>query len=86
MTTATMIWVTAASARPNCRLWVRFSDGIQGEVDLAEFVRNDGRPIVRALADPKVFAALRVDLDTVVWPNGFDLAPEFLHARVLTTA
>jgi hypothetical protein len=22
-----------------------------------------------------------VEMDTVVWTNGFDLAPEFLHAR-----
>lgn len=26
---------------------------------------------------------LCVELDTVVWANGFDLAPEFLYARVV---
>lgn len=76
-----MVWVTAATAKPNFRLWVQFSDGTQGEVDLADFVRNDQRPIVKALSDPALFAGLRVDLDTVVWPNGFDLAPEFLYER-----
>ncbi len=30
-----------------------------------------------------MFAALRVALDTVVWDNGFDLAPEFLQDHLL---
>ena len=78
----TMIWVTAASALPNYRLSVRFSDGAEGEVDLHDFIVKDSRSIVRSLTDPALFEALRVDLDTVVWPNGFDLAPEFLRARL----
>jgi hypothetical protein len=28
------------------------------------------------------FAALKVQSDTVTWANGFDLAPEYLHARL----
>jgi hypothetical protein len=54
---------------------LRFSDGSEGEVDLAELVLNDHRPIVAALRDPVSFTAMRVDMDTVVWDNGFDLAP-----------
>lgn len=76
-----MIWVTEAKALPNFRLWVRFSDGTEGEVDLKNFIAADSRPVVAALRDPQVFSALRVDMDTVVWDNGFDLAPEFLHAQ-----
>jgi len=37
------------------------------------------------LRDPAVFAAMRVVMDTVVWDNGFDLAPECLHARLKAT-
>jgi len=75
------IWVTAATALPKYRLTVRFSDGTEGEVDLQDFVFGDRRPIVAALRDPGTFAACRVELDTVVWANGFDLAPEFLYAN-----
>ncbi len=75
------IWVTAATALPKYRLRVRFSDGTAGEVDLEDFVFRDRRPIVAALRDPSTFAACRVELDTVVWANGFDLAPEFLYAN-----
>ncbi|MBA3902550.1 MAG: DUF2442 domain-containing protein [Rhodocyclaceae bacterium] len=76
-----MIWVTEAKALPDFRLWARFSGGTEGEIDLKDFIARDTRPIVSALRDPLAFSALRVDMDTVVWDNGFDLAPEFLHAQ-----
>jgi hypothetical protein len=75
------IWVTAARALPKYRLRIRFSDGTDGEVDLEDFIFEDRRPIVAALRDPTTFATCRVELDTVVWANGFDLAPEFLYAN-----
>jgi hypothetical protein len=81
-----MIWVTEVAALPEYRLWVTFSDGSQGRVDLRDLIFSDPRPVVSALRDPALFAAVRVALDTAVWENGFDLAPEFLHARVRTPA
>ena len=79
-----MIWVTEANALPEFRLHVRFSDGTEGEVDLGQFIASDRRPIVAELRDPVVFAAIRVEMDTVVWANGFDLAPEFLYTKART--
>jgi Protein of unknown function (DUF2442) len=73
------IWITAAKALPEYRLRLRFSDGTEGEVALKDFVFRDTRPVVAALRDPNAFAAIRVEFDTVVWANGFDLAPEFLY-------
>ena len=80
-----MIHVTDVRHLGGYRLWVRFSDASEGEVDLADLVLNDKRPVVAALRDPAVFAAMRVDMDTVVWDNGFDPAPEYLHARMKAT-
>jgi hypothetical protein len=77
-----MIWVTDARALPEYRLWVRFSDATEGEADLKDFVAADPRPIVSELRDARAFSAIRVEMDTVVWDNGFDLAPEFLYATV----
>ena len=77
-----MIWVTDAKALPNFHLWIRFSDNTEGDVDLKEFIAMDARPIAAALCDPVAFAAIRVEMDTVVWANGFDLAPEFLRANM----
>jgi hypothetical protein len=81
-----MIWVTDAKALPGFCLWIRFSDNTEGEIDLRDFVARDPRTIVAELQNPDAFAAIRVDMDTVVWANGFDLAPEFLHAKVRTHA
>jgi hypothetical protein len=63
---------------PNRRLWVHFLDGTAGTVDLAEELWG---PMFEPLANPEVFNQVRVDpeLETVVWPNGADLAPEFLY-------
>jgi hypothetical protein len=71
---------------PGFRLWLRFSDAACGEVNLQDFVERDQRSIVRQLRDPAAFADIRVDADTVVWGNGFDLAPEFLRARLESNA
>lgn len=78
-----MIRVTDARLVRDFVVWVRFNDGSEGEVDLSNEL--DG-PVFEPLKDPKVFAQFKVDRDvhTLVWPNGADLAPEFLHehARV----
>ena len=80
-----VVWVTEAKALPVSRIWLRFSDSSEGVVDLREFIQSDHREIVRQLQDPAVFQNFSVENDTVVWANGFDLAPEFLRARLDTT-
>ena len=64
------------------RLWLRFEDGVVGEVDVAALVPFAG--VFAELDDPARFAAVRVDpeLGTVVWPDGADLDPDVLYAAV----
>ena len=62
------------------RLRVRFADGVEGVVDLAEIVPFEG--VFEPLRDPGVVAQVAVSLGTVVWPSGADLDPDVLHARV----
>lgn len=66
---------------PNFRLWVRFLDGSSGTVDLSHELWG---PMFEPLTNPDVFDQASVDpeLETVVWPNGADLAPEFLFGAV----
>jgi Protein of unknown function (DUF2442) len=60
------------------RVWLRFADGLTGEVDLE---RELWGPVFEPLKDITEFAKLYADPEckTVVWPNGADLAPEFLY-------
>src|SRR3989449_6697445 len=64
------------------RLYLKFDDGVHGEVDVAQFVRFDG--VFEELRDPARFAEVRVDPDlgTICWPNGADLAPDMLYAKI----
>ena len=72
--------VHVVEARPlgDHRVWLRFDDGLAGEVDLADALVG---PIFEPLADPNYFASFAVDT-TLTWPNGADFALEFLHERV----
>lgn len=62
-------------------VWLRFEDGITGEVDLRESLRG---PVFEPLHNLEYFKQVRVDAEigTIVWPNGADIAPETLYRRV----
>lgn len=66
-------------------LYVRFSDGTDGEVDLEEEL--DGE-IFEPLTDISYFKDFTVnqELHTVVWANGADFAPEFLYEKLQVLA
>jgi len=71
--------VISVSVVGDHRLHLRFSDGAEGEVDVAELVPFEG--VFAQLRDPQKFARVRVDaeLGTVVWPGGADLDPVVLY-------
>lgn len=66
-------------------VWLRFSDGAEGEVDLSHELHG---PIFEPLRDTEVFRQVRVhpELRTIVWPNGADFAPEFLRSSLRVAA
>ena len=59
-------------------IWVKFNDGIDGEVDLSAELEGE---VFGLLKDKVLFKTIKVDslLQTIVWDNGADLAPEFLY-------
>ena len=59
-------------------IWVKFNDGIDGEVDLLTELEGE---VFGPLKDKALFKTVKVDplLQTIVWDNGADLAPEFLY-------
>ena len=64
---------------------LKFRDGTEGEIDLGPELIG---PVFEALRDLEHFKQFRVDPEfhTLVWPNGADFAPEFLHDNVRVTA
>ncbi len=62
-------------------VWLRFRDGTAGEIDLGPEMWG---PMFEPLKDPAVFRTFSIhpEFRTLVWPNGADLAPEFLHETV----
>jgi len=70
--------VTEVKYLGDFRLFLRFSDGLEGEVDLAEELYGE---VFEPLKNQDYFRQVRVDpeIGTICWPNGADFAPEFLH-------
>lgn len=77
--------IVAARAEPRFRLWLRFADDSEGEVDVGHLV---GAGVFEAWRDAAVWAAVRVDVDagTVVWPGDIDLDPIALYCQVTGAA
>jgi hypothetical protein len=66
-------------------IWIRFSDGSDGEVDLKDELWG---PMFEPLRDPQTFRSFKVhpELHTIVWENGADFSPEFLRMSLRATA
>ena len=73
-----MLHLTDAKYLEDYRIKITFNDGKTGIADLSLCLSGE---IFEALKDKKTFSELKVDkeLDTIVWPNGADLAPEYLY-------
>jgi hypothetical protein len=60
----------------------RFADGVAAELDLEAELWGE---VFEPLKDPDLFRRFRLnkELNTVAWPTGADLAPEFLYAKAV---
>jgi len=67
------------------RLWLRFNDGAEGVVDLSDCLDGEVFEPLKAI---EKFKAFRVDpdIETIVWPNGADMAPEYLYNKMAVSA
>jgi hypothetical protein len=60
-------------------VWVRFKDGSEGEVDLSSELWG---AVFEPLKDVEYFRKfILAEYGTIAWPNGADIAPEFLYEK-----
>ena len=73
-----MLHITSAQYLSDYKVSLRFNNGRQGEADLSSLLNNG---VFTSLQDMALFSQVSVDseLETIVWPNGLDLAPEYLY-------
>jgi hypothetical protein len=75
-----MARLTKVQSQGGHRLYLEFSDGLSGEVDLSERLFG---PVFEPLRDESFFARVYLDeFGAPCWPNGADLAPDGLYERV----
>lgn len=70
--------IVEAEPRNDYRLWVRFEDGVEGEVDLSDLV---GEGVFERWEDSAEFRKVFVDeeTDTVAWPGDIEVCPDSLY-------
>lgn len=70
--------VTEARYLDAYRIEVAFNNGKKGIADLVDALKG---PMFEPLKNPEAFTRFKVDpdLETIVWENGADLAPEYIY-------
>jgi hypothetical protein len=73
--------VTSLEKLGGFRLRVRFTDGSEGVHDFTALVNEPG-PMLEPLRDETYFARVFLEFGAPTWPNGFDIAPEWLRREM----
>jgi hypothetical protein len=75
--------IVACNLKPRYRVWIRFDDGLEGEVDLSDLV---GKGVFEAWKSVDFFNQVRVDpkTDTLAWGDEIDLDPYVLREKIIT--
>lgn len=66
--------------RPNYRLWLKFSDGVEGEVDLSSSV---GKGVFSVWNDPKTFENVKIgSAGEISWSDEIDIDSVSMYMRI----
>ena len=72
--------VKAAKYLDAYKIRISFEDGVEGDIDLEKELWGE---VFEPLKDLTVFKTFQInaELNTIVWPNGADFAPEYLYEQ-----
>ncbi len=77
-----MLKVTDASYVEGYKVFLAFSDGKTGVADLKDVLWGEMFEPLKDLSKFKNFSVSPI-FDTICWENGADIAPEYLHDKVV---
>lgn len=77
-----MYKITEVKPLEDYQVWIKFSDGVEGTVDLSDLAEKG---VFSVWKDKEVFNSVVVDPEshTLVWKGGLDLCPDTLYANIL---
>ena len=75
---------TSVAPLKGYRIWLRYSDGVEGEIDLSDMA---GSGVFSAWDDGNAFESARIESSgAVVWDDGLELCGDALYMRLTGTA
>ena len=75
-----MFTISEVRVLPGFRLWLRYKDGVEGEVDLSDLA---GRGVFAAWHNREFFESVRIDESGALeWGDQLDLCPDSLYLRL----
>lgn len=74
--------IKKVKTQQNYLLSIVFSNGESGLLDMKPFLEFG---VFQKLKDPRVFQQVQVSFDTLEWPIGVDLDPEFVYSKTHKT-
>ena len=75
-----MLKAVRVRALENFRIWIRYADGVEGEVDLSHLAEKG---VFKAWRSPGIFGKVRLGSSgEIEWPGVGDLCPDALYLRI----
>lgn len=71
--------LTAVAPRAGSRIWLRFSDGVSGEIDLSPLV---GKGVFQAWRNPDFFRSVRLADGAATWGDDLSLCSDALYLQL----
>ena len=74
--------IVACKPKSGYRIWIRFDDGLEGEVDLSDKV---GKGVFKGWESVEFFNQVKIDprTDTLAWGEEIDLDPYVLREKIV---
>ncbi len=76
-----MLNIVKADYINDFKVKVLFNDGLEKTVDLKDYIHSKKHPFFQPLKKIEEFKKFLVHR-TLIWDNGADIAPEYLHDKV----